>query len=92
MDDFHETSPHHERQPDISRRMWLGDLRPGTKAIVYRLCGGKWLAARVAAMGFTPGAEVVMLQNYGRGPVIVMVRGARVALGRGEARKIQVEV
>jgi Fe2+ transport system protein FeoA len=41
-------------------------------------------------MGFTPGAEVTVLQNFGRGPLIARVRDARIALGRGEARKIQV--
>jgi len=29
-----------------------------------------------------------MVQNFGRGPIIVMVRGTRIALGRGEAQKI----
>ena len=32
-----------------------------------------------------------MTQNYGRGPLIVMVRGTRVALGRGEAAQIFVD-
>jgi Fe2+ transport system protein FeoA len=32
-----------------------------------------------------------MTQNYGRGPLIVIVRGTRVALGRSEAAKIVVE-
>jgi Fe2+ transport system protein FeoA len=41
-------------------------------------------------MGFTPGAEVTVLQNFGRGPLIARVRDARIALGRGEARRIQV--
>jgi Fe2+ transport system protein FeoA len=31
-----------------------------------------------------------MLQNYGKGPLVVSVRGARVALGREEAVKIVV--
>jgi len=43
-------------------------------------------------LGFTAGAEVAVVQNYGRGPIIVAVRDTRVALGRGEAAKIQVEV
>ncbi len=79
-------------QSESNRRMWLSDLPTGTKAVICCLGGGKWLSARAAALGFTPGAEVTVLQNYGHGPVIVMVRGARIALGRGEARKIQVEV
>ena len=46
--------------------------------------------SRLACLGFTPGAEVVLLQNYGRGPLIARVRGARLALGRGEAEKVRV--
>jgi ferrous iron transport protein A len=46
----------------------------------------------VAALGFTPGAEITVIQNYGRGPILVEVRQTRVALGRGEATKIVVEL
>lgn len=41
-------------------------------------------------LGLTPGTEVTVLQNYGHGPMIVRVRDARVALGRGEAEKVLV--
>lgn len=57
-----------------------------------QLLGGRLFTARAAALGFTPGAEVRVIQNIGRGPMIVTVCGARLALGRGEASKIQVEV
>ena len=46
---------------------------------------------RLASLGFTPGVTINMTQNFGRGPLIVTVRGTRVALGRGEAAKIIVE-
>jgi len=52
---------------------------------------GQMETTRLASLGFTPGAEVNMAQNYGRGPLIVTVRGTRVALGRVEAAKIFVE-
>jgi Fe2+ transport system protein FeoA len=35
---------------------------------------------------------VKVVQNYRRGPVIVSIRHVRVALGRGEAHKVLVEV
>jgi ferrous iron transport protein A len=44
----------------------------------------------MTALGFTPGAEVTVLQNFGRGPLIARVRDARIALGRGEAGRIYV--
>jgi ferrous iron transport protein A len=45
----------------------------------------------MVSLGFTPGTEVTLLQNYGRGPLLVTVRDTRVALGRGEALKVLVE-
>lgn len=66
----------------------LDVLRPGEHGVVVQLAGGRGLLGRMTALGFTPGAEVTVLQNFGRGPLIVRVRDARVALGRGEARRI----
>jgi Fe2+ transport system protein FeoA len=31
-----------------------------------------------------------MVQNFGHGPLIVNIRGTRIALGRGEAAKVVV--
>jgi Fe2+ transport system protein FeoA len=44
----------------------------------------------MATLGFTPGADVTIVQNFGRGPLIARVRDARIALGRGEANKVYV--
>jgi ferrous iron transport protein A len=53
--------------------------------------GGHDFLSRLASLGFTPGARLRVVQNYGRGPLIVSLRDTRVALGRGEAEKILVE-
>lgn len=66
----------------------LGDLAPGNLATVHEIRAGRGLVARCLALGFTPGAAVQMVQNLQGGPVIVMVRDTRVALGRREAQKI----
>jgi ferrous iron transport protein A len=55
------------------------------------LRGGRQFGARLAALGLTCGAEVTVIQNDGRGPLIVLVRDSRVALGHGEALKVWVE-
>ena len=68
----------------------LSALSTGEHGAVVQLEGGRGLLSRMASLGFTPGAEITVLQNCGRGPLIVRVREARVALGRGEARKIHV--
>jgi ferrous iron transport protein A len=65
---------------------------PANRCILVRqLRGGKDFVGRLAALGFIEGTEVQVIQNYGRGPLIALVRGARVALGRGEALKVLVE-
>lgn len=70
----------------------LGDLPVGRRGIVRRLRGGRGLTSRLTSMGFSLGAELEVIQNFGQGPIIVKVRDTRVALGRGEAAHIQVEV
>jgi ferrous iron transport protein A len=68
----------------------LGDLAEGAEAHVHQVQGGHTYRGRMATLGFTAGAPVRLLQNAGRGPVIVLIRGTRVALGRGEALKVLV--
>jgi len=70
----------------------LSQLPTGIAARVVQVRGGHWLVNRIACLGFTPGAEVRLLQNYGHGPLIVIVRGSRLALGRGESEHILVKV
>jgi len=45
---------------------------------------------RLAALGFVPGSRLLVETNYGYGPVIVRIRGARVAIGRGQAQRLLV--
>ena len=74
------------------QRMSLSALATGEVAMVRQLAGGRGFISRLATLGFTLGVEVNMVQNFGRGPLIVLVRDTRVALGRGEAMKVLVEV
>lgn len=68
----------------------LSVLHTGEQGVVATMAGGKGLLCRMTSLGFTPGAEVTVVQNYGHGPLIARVRDARIALGRGEAKKIYV--
>lgn len=74
----------------MSNSVSLSALCPGEQGIVLELAGGRGLLGRMTSLGFTPGAEVTVLQNFGHGPLIAQVRGARIALGRGEAGRILV--
>jgi len=69
----------------------LDQLPKDATAVVRQLRGGGELVHRLAAMGLTVGAQLVVLQNTGHGPMLVSVRDTRIALGRGEAIKVLVE-
>jgi ferrous iron transport protein B len=70
--------------------MQLMELQPGNKAVIRRLEGGRTVLSRLAALGFTPGAVITVLRSSDHGPLLVSLRGSRVALGRKEAAHIVV--
>lgn len=76
--------------PENKSQLLLSEIDAGDHATILAFQGGRAVVNRLASLGFTPGAQVDMSQNYGRGPLIVTVRGMRVALGRGEAANIVV--
>lgn len=79
------------REPLSERLLPLSELAIGEKATFIELRGGWGLKGRLTSLGFTPGVSILMVQNYGWGPVMVEVRGSRVALGRNEAEHIFVQ-
>jgi ferrous iron transport protein A len=70
----------------------LDQLATGQVGLVRDLAGGHTFVGRLSALGFTPGAHVKMVQNHSLGPIIVLIRGTRIALGRGQARRVQIEL
>ena len=68
----------------------LLSLPAGARGTVVRLQGGPGFVGRMAALGFTPGAVVTMSRNHGHGPVIVSLLDTQIALGRGQAAKVEV--
>ncbi len=77
---------------NIDRRMQsLCTMSTGQRGVVCSLHGGRLFCSRAANLGFTTGAEVTVIQNYGKGPMLVALRGTRVALGRAEAASVMVE-
>lgn len=69
----------------------LAELATGARAVVCEVGGGKAFARRLAGMGLVVGSQLEILQNPDRGPVLIRVRGTRIALGRGEAMKVLAE-
>lgn len=84
---FHSESP---PMPLTNDCIPLSEISAGEEAMIVDFRGGRAVNNRLASLGFTPGVQVCMTQNFGRGPLIVTVRGTRVALGRGEAQRILV--
>ena len=75
----------------VGRRTKLSAVHGGESARVRQLAGGQVFMSRLAPLGFFPGARLRVIQNLGRGPLLVAVCDTCVALGRGEADKILVE-
>lgn len=80
--------PHVESAAVASEPVPLTELGSDERALVREVRGGGSFVGRCLALGFTPGAEVRMVQNRGGGPLIALIRDTRVALGRGEAQRV----
>ena len=64
-------------------------LREGVKGVIKTVTGGRRLVLRLTDMGLTPGAEVKLLKSSPfNGPIEVLVRGSKLAIGRGVAMKV----
>jgi ferrous iron transport protein A len=69
----------------------LNEVSTGAKCVVRQLKGGNSFVGRLGALGFTVGSLVQVIRNSGKGPLLVLVRKSRMALGRGEALKVLIE-
>ena len=65
----------------------LAMLRDGDAGRIVAIHGGRGLLRRLAELGFVKGEKVKVLRS-GPGPILVLVKGARIALGHGIAMKI----
>lgn len=72
--------------------MPLMNLKSGQQGILKEINWGDKLKHKLQEMGLTPGTPVSMITNGKRGPVILDVRGSRLALGRGIVSKINVDM
>jgi DtxR family Mn-dependent transcriptional regulator len=83
--------PAQTEEMPADRAVAVTELRPDQVGIIVDLSGGRKFVARCLALGLSPGTEVKVVHNSGHGPLIVSVRGTRVALGRGEAECLRVK-
>ena len=73
-----------------NQSMPLAMARPGELVTVIGVRAGWGLQRRLADMGLTPGVQIRVINSQMAGPVLIDLRGARVALGRGMAQRIMV--
>ena len=69
----------------------LAMARPGAVVTLIAINAGFGLRRRLADMGLSPGVNLRIIQSQIPGPVIIDLRGSRLALGRGMAQRIIVK-
>lgn len=65
--------------------------KPGNKVVLKEITWGQKLRKKLQDMGLTPGVRFDVISATSNGPVIIEVRGTRLALGYGMLSKIIVE-
>ena len=68
----------------------LSAARRGDRVRLITIHAGRRLSRRLAELGLTPGVVMQVVHKNG-GPMLIAVRGTRLALGRGVTDKILVE-
>lgn len=69
----------------------LTQARENVNLVFISLEGGRGAMQRLTDMGLVPGERLKILNNSGFGPITVLIKGAKVALGYGLANKIIVK-
>lgn len=77
----------------IALKKSLDELKGNESGVVVGVAGGFGFQRRLATLGIRPGKNIRMLTAQPlRGPIVVEVDRTHVAIGRGMARKVLVEV
>jgi ferrous iron transport protein A len=64
----------------------------GRMVRIIEVKAGSRAMFRLAELGLTPNSVVRVLKTFGSGPILLDVKGSRIALGRGIAMRVFVEV
>lgn len=86
-----------EKRKPKRRKLSLTALKNGEVAIVASISAGRGKGGgferRLMDMGLTPGTKITIVKSAPfHGPLEVLVRGSRLALGRSMAKRILVEI
>ena len=69
----------------------LAMARPGEEVLLVGIRAGFGLRKRLADMGLSPGVSLRIVHSQMPGPVIIELRGSRLALERGMTQRIMVK-
>jgi len=69
----------------------LAEILPDREVIVVRMVCGRKASMRLNELGFVPGERVRVVKSISYGPIEVEVKGTKVAIGHGLAKKVLVE-
>ena len=69
----------------------LVDMKKGEKAKINCLNCGYGAKHRLCSLGVLQGQEVEIIKNDDKGPLIIKVFDSKLAIGRGQARKIHIK-
>lgn len=72
------------------RLMTLETAKQGERLIIREFMGGRNAHLRLLTMGLRPGDRIDVVTNINKGQLVIAVEGKRYVIGRGLARKIQV--
>ena len=71
----------------------LSEMKAGRSGFIKRIEGGRNLERRFASLGIRVGKPIRKITSGAlRGPVVVKIGETQVAIGRGMAMKVSVEV
>lgn len=70
--------------------MVLSLAKPGFSSQISHICGEESLFMRLASMGITEGAQLNVIMNEGKRPLIVESGGSRYAIAREIAKDIEI--
>jgi len=72
--------------------MLLTMAKEGERVVIREIAGGRKKQARLTDMGLRPGHLIEIINNAGRGRIILAQGPTRLAIGRGMAEKIMVSI
>lgn len=73
--------------------MTICEMRPGQKGNVVNIVKGSNAERRLFEIGIVPGTEIEVISRHPfHGPVILQIGNSRIALGRGIADSVRIEL